>query len=83
MMKDKVITFMMDSNEYKQFMEEYHKALIAGNCTNKSDYIRQALLAFSHNGQDSIQEGEQEVSKDSKQEEAPIANAFDFSQLDL
>ena len=57
-MKERRVTFAMDEEEYKQYMQAYRNMLIAGKCVNKSDFLRQAVLAFSHNGQDSKLRGE-------------------------
>jgi len=67
-MKERRVTFAMDEEEYKRYMQAYRNMLFAGKCTNKSDFLRQALLAFCDNGQDIKQEGEQEASVDDKQD---------------
>lgn len=72
-MKNHTISFMLDDNEYEQFMEIYREHYLAGKCRNKSDLIRKAVLAFSSDKQDDVKEGEQ----DDK-----LARAFDFSALE-
>lgn len=72
----------MNEEEEKQLMTAYMKAYMDGKCKNKSDFIRQAVLAYSVNGtkppKDVIKKGEQVGEQDSISKLAQ-----DFADLDF
>jgi hypothetical protein len=43
MKREKTIHVMLTDQEYKEFIANYAKQLTTGNCTTKSNYIRQML----------------------------------------
>jgi len=66
---------MMDEKEHKEFMLAYMEHYAAGKCINKSDYMRQALLAFRDNKQESIQDNIPDNKQEGEQQPSnPFAN---------
>ncbi len=98
-MKKNLIQAMVDDDEYILFMEQYMKALMAGVCASKSDYIRQMLgLNGSQPTKDAIQDSELDAIQDSDLDKSPeikdeIADkeakysasqlSIDFGKLDI
>jgi Arc/MetJ-type ribon-helix-helix transcriptional regulator len=78
MKRDSILTVMLTKEEKDLLDAKYIESMAAGKCKNRSDFVRQALLAAYANGNSP-------ASQDNKQEApAPKSKlAMDFASIDI
>ena len=82
MKRDVILTVSLSQDEKKMLDAKYMEFMAAGKCKNRSDFVRQMLLAAYSNGNSSVS---QDVKQDKEQIiEAPKSKlAMDFASIDI